>query len=45
MAVARGLKRTAVLEVNAFGDLLPRVEVAGQDTYTAEVAAVLERPE
>ena len=31
----------AVLEVNAFGDLLPRVLVEGRDTYQAEVAAAL----
>ncbi|HBP23124.1 MAG TPA: hypothetical protein DEA08_35795 [Planctomycetes bacterium] len=31
----------AVLEVNAFGDLLPRVLVDGRDTYQAEVAAAL----
>ncbi|MEZ4322820.1 MAG: STM4014 family protein [Myxococcota bacterium] len=31
----------AVLEVNAFGDLLPRLENAGLDTYGAEIAAIL----
>jgi hypothetical protein len=35
--------RHAVLEINAFGDLLPGVLCNGSDTYTAEVAAVLER--
>lgn len=41
VAVARGLKREAVLEVNAFGDLLPRVLVDGRDTYAAEIHAAL----
>jgi hypothetical protein len=40
LMVARGLGRQAVLEVNAFGDLLPRVMVDGCDTYTAEVRAM-----
>jgi hypothetical protein len=31
----------AVFEVNAFGDLLPRLENAGLDTYGAEIAAIL----
>jgi hypothetical protein len=34
-----GFRRHAVLEVNAFGDLLPGVLDRGQDTYTAEIAA------
>jgi hypothetical protein len=42
LCVARKLKRMAVLEANAFGDLLPRVMVDGRDTYTAELDAVLE---
>lgn len=33
----------AVLEVNAFGDLLPGVLDEGQDTYTAEILTALER--
>ncbi len=41
VAVARGLGRDAVLEVNAFGDLLPRVLVDGRDTYAAEIHAAL----
>lgn len=42
VCVAKGLQEYAVLEVNAFGDLLPRVEVEGRDTYAAEIAAFLE---
>jgi glutathione synthase/RimK-type ligase-like ATP-grasp enzyme len=42
VCVAKGLREYAVLEVNAFGDLLPRVEVEGRDTYAAEIAAFLE---
>jgi glutathione synthase/RimK-type ligase-like ATP-grasp enzyme len=34
-----GLRRHAVLEVNAFGDLLPNVLHEGRDTYAAELAA------
>jgi hypothetical protein len=33
--------RHAILEINAFGDLLPGVLHAGQDTYGAEIEAVL----
>ena len=36
-------RRHAVLEVNAFGDLLPGVLDEGQDTYTTEILAALER--
>ncbi|MCB9679406.1 MAG: STM4014 family protein [Alphaproteobacteria bacterium] len=39
--VAPGFDRFCVLEVNAFGDLLPRLENAGLDTYGAEIAALL----
>jgi glutathione synthase/RimK-type ligase-like ATP-grasp enzyme len=35
-------KQHAVLEVNAFGDLLPGVLDNGQDTYTAEIMAMIE---
>jgi len=35
-------RRHAVLEVNAFGDLLPGALSDGQDTYTAEVVALLD---
>jgi glutathione synthase/RimK-type ligase-like ATP-grasp enzyme len=46
---AIGWRRFAVGEVNAFGDLLPRLTglpgsgAEGQDTYAAQVAAVLRR--
>ncbi|MET9381827.1 STM4014 family protein [Streptomyces sp. NPDC002928] len=47
---AVGWRRFAVGEVNAFGDLLPRLTglpgsgAEGRDTYAAQVAAVLRRP-
>jgi hypothetical protein len=37
-----GLRRHAVLEMNAFGDLLPGVLHHGQDTYAAELASTRE---
>jgi hypothetical protein len=43
LLIAPGYRRHAVLEVNAFGDLLPGVTDGGRDTYVAEVAAWLER--
>ena len=33
----------AVLEINAFGDLLPGILWNGMDTYTSEVKAILRR--
>jgi glutathione synthase/RimK-type ligase-like ATP-grasp enzyme len=39
LAIASSLRRHAVLEINAFGDLLPGVLDRGQDTYAAEIAA------
>lgn len=39
---APGYRQHAVLEVNAFGDLLPGVLDNGQDTYTAEIMAMIE---
>lgn len=41
ICLARGLRRHYVLEVNAFGDLLPRIEDDGLDTYTAEIQSFL----
>src|SRR4029079_8551921 len=38
-----GFRRQVVLEINAFGDLLPGVEHEGLDTYAAEVAAACHR--
>ena len=35
-----GFRRHALLEVNAFGDLLPGVEFHNKDTYTAQVDAL-----
>ncbi|CAM2069640.1 STM4014 family protein [Sulfidibacter corallicola] len=42
VAIRCDLKRVAVLEVNAFGDLLPGLLHRGRDSYAAEVAALLE---
>jgi hypothetical protein len=40
LLVAPGYRRHAVLEGNAFGDLLPEVYCEGMDTYEAEIAAL-----
>lgn len=41
LALLAGLSRHAVLEVNAFGDLLPNVlDAAGDDSYAAELRAL-----
>ena len=42
LLVAPGFRRHAVLEVNAFGDLLPGVLCDGEETYAAEVLAMQE---
>ncbi|MCI0397602.1 MAG: STM4014 family protein [Chloroflexi bacterium] len=42
--VAPGYRRHAILEANAFGDLLLGVLCDGVDTYTAEIQAVLAAP-
>jgi len=39
-----GFKRHAILEMNAFGDLLPGVASDGEDTYSAEIRAALAAP-
>ncbi|OKH44758.1 glutathione synthase [Calothrix sp. HK-06] len=36
-------KQHTILEINAFGDLLPGILWNGMDTYTSEVKAILER--
>ena len=41
LLIAADYRRHAVLEVNAFGDLLPGALSDGIDTYTAEILAVL----
>jgi hypothetical protein len=41
LAVTPDFRRHAVLEVNAFGDLLPGVLHEGRDTYAAQIAAVV----
>jgi hypothetical protein len=38
-----GYRRHHILEINAFGDLLPGLLDRGQSTYEAEIEAVLER--
>jgi glutathione synthase/RimK-type ligase-like ATP-grasp enzyme len=38
--IASGFRRHAVLEINAFGDLLPGVVFDGIDAYSAELAAL-----
>jgi hypothetical protein len=43
LLVGTSLRRHAVLEVNAFGDLLPNVFHAGQDTHGLLVAAATGR--
>jgi hypothetical protein len=43
LLITPGYRRHAVLEANAFGDLLPGVLNEGMDTYEAEVRAVLAR--
>jgi hypothetical protein len=40
LLVSSNFRRHAVLEVNAFGDLLPGVTCDGLDTYAAEIAAL-----
>lgn len=42
LLVSPGYRRHAVLEINAFGDLLPGALHHGDDTYTAEIAAYQE---
>jgi hypothetical protein len=42
LLIGTDYRRHAVLEVNAFGDLLPGALWDGADTYTAEIRAVLE---
>jgi hypothetical protein len=43
LLVAPGFRRHAVLEANAFGDLLPGVLHRGVDTYEAEIRALAAR--
>lgn len=43
LVIAAGFRRHAVLEINAFGDLLPGVTHRGYDTYTAELVALAGR--
>jgi hypothetical protein len=41
--VSPDLESHAVLEVNAFGDLLPRVLHQGVDTYTLEIQEMMKK--
>lgn len=43
LLIEAGYRRHHVLEVNAFGDLLPNVFHQGVDTYTHEIHAVMRR--
>jgi hypothetical protein len=43
LLIGADYRRHAVLEVNAFGDLLPGVLYDGMDTYTAEIRTFLVR--
>jgi len=43
LLITADYQQHAVLEVNAFGDLLPGVWWQGQDSYTAEIKAMLAR--
>jgi hypothetical protein len=45
LLIGTDLRAHAVLEVNAFGDLLPGVTCDGLDTYEAEIEDVLARDE
>jgi hypothetical protein len=40
LLVSAGLRKHAILEANAFGDLLPGLQYRGHDTYTAEILAL-----
>jgi hypothetical protein len=42
LLISPGYQRHAVLEINAFGDLLPGTLHEGDDTYSAEIAASLQ---
>lgn len=42
LAILTGFSRHAILEANAFGDLLPGVADAGDDTYEAEIKEALD---
>jgi glutathione synthase/RimK-type ligase-like ATP-grasp enzyme len=43
LLVAPDFKQHAILEINAFGDLLPGILWQGTDTYTSEVKAMCDR--
>jgi glutathione synthase/RimK-type ligase-like ATP-grasp enzyme len=43
IAIPAGFSRPKVLEVNAFGDLLPNLLINGQDTYSAEITCLLNK--
>ncbi|MBV9124452.1 MAG: STM4014 family protein [Planctomycetes bacterium] len=44
LVIAPGYQRHAVVEINAFGDLLPGVLCDGMDTHTAEIVAMVPFP-
>lgn len=43
IAIPAGFSRPKVLEVNAFGDLLPNLLINGQDTYSTEITCLLNK--
>lgn len=43
LLIAPNFQHHAILEINAFGDLLPGIIYKGLDTYTSEVQAMLNR--
>ena len=43
--MAPNLRDHYILELNAFGDLLQGITWQGQDTYTTEIATLLEQQE
>ena len=44
LLIAPDFRRHAILEINAFGDLLPRVLSEGKDTYSAEIETLCSTP-
>jgi hypothetical protein len=45
LLIPNDFKRHAILEMNAFGDLLPNVLYTGRDTYETEIATFIQQAE
>jgi YheC/D like ATP-grasp len=45
LLISNDFKRHAVLEMNAFGDLLPNILFQGRDTYETEIATLIQQAE